>query len=961
MNIAPRSLSRALALGGALLLSTPLAAQRTRPELTLLPAPRSVIESEEAPLALSGPVGLLCEADELQAHASAFASTWRRRTGAAPVRGQAAPVVIELALEPALEGPEAYRLEVGEGVRLSASSAEGMARATATLLQLLRRDEAGWALPRVLIEDEPEADYRAVMVDVARRPHDVETLYAMVDLLYLYRVRYLHLHLCDDQAFTFPFAPVTDALENNREIALEDWRALAAYADARGVSLIPELDLPGHSSMLKRSGYLEDPTPENGLSDADVAHPVNYERIFAIVDAMRAVFTSSPYFHIGGDESGAGSALVPFLAAVNAHVRASEPPARLLVWEGFHGRPQELPATGEDRVIVHAWESAYNPPWNLLEAGYEVINSSWMPLYVVGGGSFRHPHVGGRKWSGRQIHDWSKDEFWHWQPGTPVFEDRGPEDAERGDGIWHAPPEQRERILGGQLLFWEQEQWTVLRDSWERVPALAERLWCGARAEGADYVSYRRRLDAVGESVRALVRPVRAEVRGAVDPRHSTRDDYVWVHAPVEVELGDASALGGEVRYTLDGSAPSADSALAVEPLRVTGTAELRAQLYVEGEATGAPLRARFDDRPARVWASWYALPRRALGVVPDFADNARWTPFRSELLPELRGPYRTAHPVGQRLEGSLRLTQEQAGEHVFRLQTRDGRARLWIDGVPVLGPSTPDETRLEVTLELGAGPHAIRVDHASGNISPVVIVAHKRPGDERFQNLSSLLSEIPRGTEPQTLDSLESEVELFANGLNDWTFLSREPTPLADVAQLGEDGVLRIAGRPQGYLATKRWYRDYELELEWRWPEGRGGNSGVLVHTTTPLLFYSWPRSLEVQLQSGGAGDFWTIGADVDLLVEDAPARRRAAVPGNLHSHRRIPGRVRGLERPLGEWNRMRVRCEGGEVVVAVNGVEVNRGLDCTIREGAIALQSEGAPIEFRNVRVRPLSLRLP
>ena len=129
-------------------------------------------------------------------------------------------------------------------------------------------------------------------------------------------------------------------------------------------------------------------------------------------------------------------------------------------------------------------------------------------------------------------------------------------------------------------------------------------------------------------------------------------------------------------------------------------------------------------------------------------------------------------------------------------------------------------------------------------------------------------------------------------------------------------------------------------------------------MHVTTPLLFYGWPRSLEVLLQAGRAGDFWTIGAGVELAVEDAAARRRAPRPGDLHSHRRIARRVDGLEREPGAWNHLRVRCEGGEVVAYVNGVETNRGVDCTITEGGLALQSEGAPIEFREVRLQPLPL---
>ncbi|MEM7306591.1 MAG: family 16 glycoside hydrolase [Planctomycetota bacterium] len=923
----------------------------------LVPAPRSLVQGE-GELALPSPLPIVA-APGLEDHAGAVAELWwRLGAGPAELLGQARPGALALALDDALE-EERYRLEVGDDVRITGGSPAAVAHGTASFLQLVARGPDGWSAPRVAIDDAPAAPFRAVMVDIARQPHTLPTLRGVVDLAHLYKVRYLHLHLTDDQSFAFPFEPVTG--EAGTILSLEEWRAFAAYADARGVTVIPELDLPGHSRVLKRSGYLVDPTPDDGLSDADVAHPDNHARIFRIVDAMLDVFRSSPYFHIGGDESGAGGALVPFLAATNRHLRGRAEPRRLLVWEGFHGAPDELPATGDDHVIVMAWESAYNPPWSLLDAGYRVVNASWKPLYAVGGGTPRHPHIGGRRWSARDIHAWSKDHFWHWQAGTPVFEDRGPGDDHPNDGIWPVPAAQRGQVLGGELLFWEQREHTVLADAWERVAALADRLWCGERPEGADYVGFRRRGDAVGERVRRLVQPARIRLGGAFDAASPVRDDFHWFHGQAEVSIDVDPALPGEVRLTRDGSPPQADSELYTGPFRVAEAAALSAWLFVDGVGVGAPASARIDNRPARVRAAWFDLPRRALPYVPDFSDRRRWTPFLEGLLPELRGPYRTTEPVGQQLTGTLLVPEDRAGEHVFRLQTRDGRALLYVDGVRLLGPSAPSEEKLFATLDLAPGAHTVRVDHASGPISPVVLVAVQRPGDDKPVEVSRLLAEIPRGTEPLTLGPLAAGIDLLAGGTLDAFRLAahRGNPPLADVAKLGEDGVLRIAGSPGGYLVTRRWFRDYRLDLEWRWPAGgRPGNSGVLLHVTTPLLFYGWPRSLEVQLQHGRAGDFWTIGRDVDLTIEDDAERRTRERPSDLHSHRRLARRVDGVERPVGEWNRMTVVCRGGDVTVTINGIETQRGIDGTLTEGGIALQSEGAPIELRNLWLSPLPL---
>lgn len=924
-----------------LLLAGLCSGQDLAPEIALVPAPQKLEVLDAERFVVSGDPTIAINVEGIRPQAEAFADYWWRMTGTRPVVevGTEGDFVLEMIPNDSSE----HVIRIEDGAKITGPNRQEITQGAATLLQMAELTPAGWSLPRVAIHDWPESEFRSVMVDVARQPHSTAVLEDVIDLMYLYKVRYLHLHLTDDQSFRFPFPPVTDALPNNETIPLEDWSALVVYARARGITIIPELDLPGHSSQLKRSGYLEDPTPEDPLTDADVAHPVNFERIYAIIDAMLNTFELSPYFHIGGDESGAGRSLIPFLVAVNKRLSSRFYPTRLMVWEGFHGVPEGLPATGENRVVVFSWESSYNPPWALLDAGYEVVNASWKPMYVVGGGSYRHPHIGGRYWDPLEIHAWNKNEFWHWQPGTPVFEDRGPQDDDRGDGIWRAPQEQHSQILGGQLLFWEQRQETVLTEAFDRVAAMSDSLW----NDEPDPVGFLRRHEAVRERVRSIVQPVQVMVQGDFDPDHPTNRDHLWFQGSVRVTC--SSVLDGEIRFTRDGSIPGTESEKYTDAFEIAENAKLVAQLFVDGEAVGAPARINLDNSPAKVWVEWFDLPRRSLGHVPDFSER---TPSSIGLLPELRGPYKTTVPMGQKMEATF--VAKEAGEHEFRLQSRDGRAKFYLNGEFLLGPSDPSEVHLFAKRTLEAGKHLVRVDHASGNISPTVIVAVKALSDERFVNLTTRLAEIPRGTEPEAVVALDEEVDLLTEGLKGWSFLSNSGVPLEDVVSL-DKSVLHIAGRPSGYLQTKRWYRDYEFELEWRWPD-KPGNGGVLVHTTTPLLFYGWPRSLEVQLMNSRAGDFWTIGEGVDLLVENAAERRTPRRPGNLHAHRRIPRLRDDVENPVGDWNRMRIVCRGAEIVVYVNGVEVNRGMDCTETEGAISLQSEGAAVEFRNLKVRPL-----
>ncbi len=160
-------------------------------------------------------------------------------------------------------------------------------------------------------------------------------------------------------------------------------------------------------------------------------------------------------------------------------------------------------------------------------------------------------------------------------------------------------------------------------------------------------------------------------------------------------------------------------------------------------------------------------------------------------------------------------------------------------------------------------------------------------------------------------------------------------------------DGVLRCTGRPAGYVKTDEEFGDYKLTLEWRWPAGAtGGNSGVLVHASTPRALGVWPKSIEVQLAKDNAGDFWIIGTE--LNVPDEASRK---------SDRRYKNLTDDSEKPAGEWNRMEIVCRGSTISVKVNGDLVNEATNCSVTRGAICLQSEGAPVEFREIVLTPLA----
>ena len=162
--------------------------------------------------------------------------------------------------------------------------------------------------------------------------------------------------------------------------------------------------------------------------------------------------------------------------------------------------------------------------------------------------------------------------------------------------------------------------------------------------------------------------------------------------------------------------------------------------------------------------------------------------------------------------------------------------------------------------------------------------------------------------------------------------------------------------GKPEGHLITDKIYRNYQLEIEYRFVSAPG-NCGVLVHVSTPRALYKmFPKSIEVQMLHENAGDFWCIVEDISVPNMESrrgPKKNWGITEGK---ERRIKNLTDGSEKPLGEWNKMTVKCLNNTITVWVNGYFVNEGTDCTASQGQIALQAEGAEVEFRKVLLIPL-----
>ena len=190
-----------------------------------------------------------------------------------------------------------------------------------------------------------------------------------------------------------------------------------------------------------------------------------------------------------------------------------------------------------------------------------------------------------------------------------------------------------------------------------------------------------------------------------------------------------------------------------------------------------------------------------------------------------------------------------------------------------------------------------------------------------------------------------QSEKLFNGKDLSNWGFVVDGDKVPAESVYTVYDGAIMITGVPFGYMYTKKKYKDYTLELEWKWL-GEATNSGIFMMIAQTQAGNAFPKAIECQLQGGNAGDFVMLsGSDLDEYVE--PDSGRPAFPV-------IRKRVASNEKPVGEWNKAKIEVQDGKITIYINGVLQNQGTN-KVKEGHIGLQSEGGPIQFRNLIVTP------
>ncbi len=418
---------------------------------------------------------------------------------------------------------ESYTLRVtGQSATLDAPTTVGVLRGMETFLQMIELGPSGFRVPAATVADAPRFPWRGLMLDVSRHFMPLPVLRRNIDAMAAAKFNVLHLHLSDDQGFRIEskvFPKLHQMGSDGQFYTQDQMRGLIAYARDRGLRIVPEFDVPGHTTAWF-AGHPElasQPGPykiERGVGVFDPAIDPTREESYAFLERLfteMAGLFPDPYFHIGGDEVNGkdwnrSERIQKFIAA-----RGLKNNQDLEAW--FSSRMVEI-VTKQQKIAV-GWDEILQPG---LPTG--AVIQSWRGAKSLAEAARQGHHV---LLSSGYYLDLMLPASTHYAA-----------DPQSGEAAALKPAEAA-RILGGEACMWT--EWASPENLdmrlWPRAAAIAERLW--SPAQGRDVNRFYDRLDAfsrhlerAGSTHRVAPRRMRERLAGGVDaPALNTLADVV--------------------------------------------------------------------------------------------------------------------------------------------------------------------------------------------------------------------------------------------------------------------------------------------------------------------------------------------------------------------------------------------------------------------------------------------------
>jgi hexosaminidase len=455
-----------------MLLLSSFAVAQSQPQLNLMPMPANVqTGTGQLPITQSFSVTVTGSRDAtLDAAVQRFVAQLSRQTGI-PFRPKAGSTTLEIHADRGREAvqklgeDESYELTVTDsGAKLTAPTSLGVLRGWQTFLQLVQITPTGFAAPAVTIKDQPRFPWRGTMIDVSRHFIPIDVLKRNLDGMAAVKMNVLHWHLSDDQGFraeSRKFPRLTGMGSDGMFYTQDEIRDLIAYAHDRGIRVIPEFDIPGHS----RSWFLGYPelssgtgpyTLEGGGIDPimDPTRESTYKFLEKFIAEMAKLFPDE-YFHIGGDEVDGKQwdANPQIQAFIHAHGMKNNQDLQAY----FNQRLQKILAKNHKTMV--GWDEILHP-----DLPKTIVVHSWR-------GQKSLAAAAKQGYSGLLSYGYYLDLMWPASQHYAV-------DPMSGDAA-SLTPEQQKSILGGESCQWAEWVTPENIDShiWPRNAAIAERLW----------------------------------------------------------------------------------------------------------------------------------------------------------------------------------------------------------------------------------------------------------------------------------------------------------------------------------------------------------------------------------------------------------------------------------------------------------------------------------------------------
>jgi hexosaminidase len=363
---------------------------------------------------------------------------------------------------------ESYELTVTDsGAKLTAPTTLGVLRGLQTFLQLVEITPTGFAAPAVIIKDSPRFPWRGTLIDVSRHFIPIDVLKRNLDGLAAVKMNVLHWHLSDDQGFRVEskvFPKLTGAGSDGMFYTQEEIRDFIAYAHDRGIRVVPEFDIPGHS----RSWFLGYPELSSGSGPytlegggpgyidpiMDPTQESTYKFLEKFIAEMARLFPDA-YFHIGGDEVDGKQwdANPKIQAFIHAHGMKNNQDLQAY----FNQRLQKIVAKNHKTMV--GWDEILHP-----DLPKTIIVQSWR-------GQKSLAEAAKQGYSGLLSNGYYLDLMWPAARHYAV--------DPMADAAATLTPEEKSRILGGESCQWAEWVTPENIDShiWPRNAAIAERLW----------------------------------------------------------------------------------------------------------------------------------------------------------------------------------------------------------------------------------------------------------------------------------------------------------------------------------------------------------------------------------------------------------------------------------------------------------------------------------------------------